>query len=220
MNNKKEYERSTLTDKITQTLIDSGKTAIDISSPLSACKLVLENIEQRNQDRFIENVLSELKNVDAKSLDLYKSLKRLYFSVQVINKVITEEKRKRLLRLTVNGIINQSKIQDDIYELYVNIINELTDTEFLLLLKIDEIEKQHENETMNIQTENKIGEQLINELRLSKDTFDSYIARLKSKGLILDLGGGFINYKSPFFSTFIHGNISLLFKELHNFIED
>ena len=49
--------RETNIDKFTQFIIDSGKFVVDVANPLGACKMALEQVEQRNEDRFIENVL-------------------------------------------------------------------------------------------------------------------------------------------------------------------
>jgi len=209
----------TKVDKFIQALIDSGKFVVDISNPLGACKKALEQIEQRNEDRFIENVLNDVNFADVKSLDAVKSLKRLYRSVQVINKAITQEKIDRFKKLTVNGIINQETISDDNFELFANIIDELTDSEFVMLSTIYNIEKQHEGETFNSK-QDELQENLLRGLNMTMEMFTSYVSRLKSKGLIIDTHGVLLTLNTPFYINIVDGKTSEMAKNLLDFIKN
>ncbi len=132
-----ELIRKTWKDTFAQYLIDSGKNAADIvdfvENPLGLCKKALETIEEHNRDRFIQEVLDGLKDVDTKSLDAEKSLQRLYKSVQVIAKAMTQDKLNRFKNLTINGIINQNSLSDDNYDLFVRLTDTLVDMEYVYL---------------------------------------------------------------------------------------
>ena len=209
--------RETKIDKFTQLLIDSGKFVISIQTPLLACKKALEQIELCNENRFIEMVLNDINSADVKSLDAVKSLKRLHRSLQAIHKVITQEKIGRFNTLTVNGMLNQKSISDDDFELFINIIDELTDTEFFLLSKIYNIEKEHEGEKFNPK-QDKIKENLLSESNMNLGMFTSYVNRLKSKGLIMEAHGVFLSYDTPFYISIVDGVTSELAKNLLKFI--
>ena len=101
-----ELIRKTWKDTVAQYLIDNGKNIVDCANPLGLCKKALETIEGHNRDRFIQEVLDGLKDVDAQSLDVVKSLQLLYKSSQVISKAMTKDKLNRFKNLTINGIIN------------------------------------------------------------------------------------------------------------------
>lgn len=131
--------RRTFNDMICQFLIDKGKNIVDLINPLTACKLALETIEEHNKNRHIAEVLEGLKYVDTESLKAEKSLERLHKSLQVIAKATTQDKINRFKQLTINGIIYQDEISDNDYELYLNIIDNLTDNEFLILSIINKI---------------------------------------------------------------------------------
>ncbi len=214
----KEIVRETKIDKFTQILIDSGKFVVDTSNPLSACKKALEQIEQNNEDKFIENVLNDVNSAGIESLDAVKSLKRLYRVTQVINKAITQDKINRFKYLTVNSILKQNSISDEEFELFVNIVDELTDIEYIMLLEIYKIEKQHEGESFN-NKQNDIENYLLNKLNISAGIFSSYVNRLKSKGLIIDAHGVFLSYDTPFYVNIVDGKISEMFANLLQFIE-
>lgn len=107
--------RKTLQDSICEFLIDSGKTVCDLTNPYSACKLGLELIEERNRNRFINEVLNGTKEVDVESLDAVKSISRLYKTLQVISKATTQDKKERFKQITINGIIEQKEIKDEDY---------------------------------------------------------------------------------------------------------
>ena len=182
---KKELIHKTKIDKIAQILIDSGKFLINTSTPLGACKMVLEHIEQHNEDRFIEDVLNDKKIADIESIDAVKSLKRLYRVIQVINKAITQDKINRFKRLTVNGIINHETLCDDKFELFVNMIDELTDTEYAIMHIINRIEEEHKGEEFDARVSKETEKQVLTELSMDNYTFISYITRLKGKGMII-----------------------------------
>lgn len=131
-----ELIRKTWKDTVAQYLIDNGKNIVDYATPLGLCKKALETIEEHNRDRFIQEVLDGLKDVDTTSLDAEKSLKRLYKSVQVIAKAMTQDKLNRFKNLTINGIINQNNLSDNDYETYLNIVDKLTDDEFIYLYNL------------------------------------------------------------------------------------
>lgn len=125
--------RKTFIDTVTQYLIDKGADIVDISSPLGACKLALEKIEEHNRDSFIEQVIQGLSKVDIESLDAVKSLQRLYKSLQVISKATTQDKINRFKNLTINGICQQEMLSDVDYDLFVRLTDTLTDAEFMYL---------------------------------------------------------------------------------------
>ncbi len=131
-----ELIRKTWKDTVAQYLIDNGKNIVDCANPLGLCKKALETIEGHNRDRFIQEVLDGLKDVDAQSLDVVKSLQLLYKSSQVISKAMTKDKLNRFKNLTINGIINQNSLSDNDYETYLNIVDKLTDDEFIYLYNL------------------------------------------------------------------------------------
>ena len=139
--------RKTFIDSITEYLLDTGKNIANLASPTSILKASLDNIENKNEEEFINSVLSNLVNIDIQSLDAVRSLNRLYKSLLVISKATTQEKIDRFIELTVNGIIAQEQLSDEDYELFVNIVDELTDQEFLILHTINEFELPHIGET-------------------------------------------------------------------------
>ncbi len=214
-----ELIRKTLNDSITEFLISSGRGIATCVNPLNLFKEALTYIETRNEDNFIKGVLDETKKIDTQSLDAVKSLKRLYKSVQVIAKATTNDKIERFKRLTVNGICYPDRISDSDYELYVNIIDELSDTEFLILYKINQIENEHIGEKFNNPVSEEIGKILLSDLNMDLELFTSYIFRLKAKGLIVDAHGHWMSMDTPFFVGIVDGKISKLYKNLLEFIE-
>lgn len=214
-----ELTRKTLNDTITEFLISSGRGIAVCMNPLDLCKEALTYIETHNEDNFINEVLDETKKIDIQSLDAVKSLKRLYKSVQVIAKATTNTKIERFKKLTVNGICYQEKISDPDYDLYVNIIDELSDTEFLILYKINQIENEHIGEKFNNPISEEVGKILLSDLNMDSELFTSYIFRLKAKGLIVDAHGHWMRVDTPFFIGIVDGKISKLYKNLLNFIE-
>ncbi|OLA95029.1 MAG: hypothetical protein BHW64_00825 [Candidatus Melainabacteria bacterium LEY3_CP_29_8] len=125
--------RKTILNSIAQFAIDKGCDYVDMSNPLSFCKLGLKKLEEHNRDRFIENVLAGIATVDTESLDAEKSLQRLYKSLQVISKATTQDKINRFKTLTINGILEQNSLTDSDYELFVRLTDTLTDLEFTYL---------------------------------------------------------------------------------------
>ena len=227
-------------DKITQILIGSGKFVIDASNPLGACKMALEQIEQHNEDSFIDSVLNDINSADVESLDAIKSLKRLYRATQAIHKATTQEKINRFKKLTVNGIINQDNLSDDNFELFVNIIDDLTDTEYLIMSIINRIEEEHKGEKFDTRISKVTEKQILAELSMNNYTFISYITRLKGKGMItppilsplmgsdeakelfgdmmLTSGCNFMADYEKFCINNVNGHVSELFKQLLNYI--
>jgi len=214
-----ELIRKTLNDSITEFLISNGRGLVACMNPLDLCKEALTYIETRNEDNFINEVLNETKKIDTQSLDAVKSLERLYKSVQVIAKATTNDKIERFKKLTVNGICYPDRISDSDYELYVNIIDELSDTEFLILYKINKIENEHIGEKFNNPVTEEIGKILLSDLNMDSKLFTSYIFRLKAKGLIVDAHGHWMSMDTPFFVGIVDGKISKLYKNLLEFIE-
>ncbi len=210
--------RITSTDKFTQFLIDSGKFVVDVSSPLGACKRALEQVEQRNEDRFIESVLNDVNAADIESLDAVKSLKRLYKVIQVVNKAITQDKINRFKTLTVNGIINQESLSDDNFELFVNIIDELTDTEYSLLVEIYNIEKK-EGKSFNMKR-GPVIDQILEKFQFSMDFLESYIYRLKAMGLLTNEHGFYNNGNTLVYKGIVDGKLSDMATGLIKFIEE
>ena len=191
---------------------------LNVSQPLELCKSALDYIETRNEDRFIQEVLIGLAEANFENLKIHKSLARLYKSIQVISKVTTEEKLLRFKKLTINGIIYQEVLSDNDYELYVNIIDELTDMEFIILNHIYNIEKEHKDETINIPISDEIGNRLLFQLDMDAELFSSYIGRLKAKGLINSAHGHWLSYSTPFYLNIVDGRTSVLFQKLVDFI--
>ncbi len=189
--------RESFIDKITQVSIDLGKIASEIGAnidpvsgtinPLGLCKIVFDMVEKSNVDNFITAVLTDKKLADIKSLDTVKPLKRLYRATQAIHKVMTQEKINRFKLLTVNGIRNKESLSDDKFELFINLIDELTDTEFLIMSIINRIEEEHSGEKFDIKVSKATEKQILAELSMDNYTFISYITRLKGKGMITPL---------------------------------
>ena len=211
----KEAIRETKIDKFTQVLIDSGEFVVDVSSPLGACKRALEQVEQRNEDIFIENVLNDVNAADIESLDAVKSLKRLYRVIQVINKAITQDKINRFKTLTVNGIINQDKIDDSQFELFVNIIDELTDIEFVILDEINKLEIASKNDKF-ILNQDMLVEAMAKTLNINQ--LESFMYRLKAKGMITGAYGFDYAQNALLYKGVIDGKLSNMAKELLDFI--
>lgn len=219
--------RETAMDKIIQVSIDLGKISSEIGAnidpvsgiinPLGLCKIVFEMVEKSNVDNFITAVLTDKKLADIKSIDSVKPLKRLYRATQAIHKATTQEKINRFKKLTVNGILNQDSLSDDNFELFVNIIDELTDTEFIMLTKIYHIEQEHKGERFNAK-QDEIENKILKELEMNKGMFVSYVHRLKSKGLIVEAHGFFMNYNTPFYVSMVNGKISEMAEKLIEFI--
>ena len=120
-------------------------------NPIAACKIGMQKIKDKKKDQFINDVLGDLKNIDLKDIEAEKSLAKLYKSLQVIAKATTQEKINRFKKLTVNGIIYQDEISENDYELYLRLVEELTDIEFLILSIIYELHS-------NILVHNKIDQ--------------------------------------------------------------
>lgn len=167
--------RKTFNDSLCQFLIDNGKKAVDLANPLSACKLALETLEEHNKDRFIEDVLKGLRNVDTESLKAEKSLERLYKSLQVIAKATTQDKINRFKKLTINGIIYQNSTSDNDYELYLSLVDNLNDMEILVLKYLLDI-------TIPTGKDNSI-ETFYNKTGITKQELKSYVQRLVSYGI-------------------------------------
>ncbi len=210
--------RKTSIDAIEENLIDVGKNITNLSSLSAAAKSALEKAEKYNEDRFINLVLNGNK-IDLQSLDAVRNIKRLYKSLQVVSKAITQEKIDRFVKLTVNGIIAQEQLSDEDYELFVNIVDELTDQEFLILHTINEFELPHVDKSINEPLSEQLSAELLSRLNMDEALFKSYVARLKAKGLIIDEHGSIISYKTKFFIDIVDGNISVLYKKLIEFLE-
>lgn len=210
--------RKTSIDAIEENLIDVGKNITNLSSLSAAAKSALEKAEKYNEDRFINLVLNGNK-IDLQSLDAVRNIKRLYKSIQVVSKAITQEKIDRFVKLTANGIMAQDQISDEDYELFVNIVDELTDQEFLILHTINEFELPHVDKPINEPLSRQLSEELLSSLNMDEALFKSYVSRLKAKGLIIDEHGSIISYKTKFFIDIVDGNISVLYKKLIEFLE-
>ncbi len=120
-------------EKVEDFLIDKGKKVCELAHPISTVKYILEKFEEKKQKIFLQEVLYGLKNVDIKTLNRHKSLQRLYKSVQVIAKAMTQDKLNRFKNLTINGIINQNSLSDDNYDLFVRLTDTLVDMEYIYL---------------------------------------------------------------------------------------
>lgn len=103
--------------------------------------------------------------------------------------------------------------------MYVNIIDELSDTEFLILYKINKIENEHIGEKFNNPVSEEIGKTLLSDLNMDSKLFTSFIFRLKAKGLIVDAHRHWMSMDIPFFIGIVDGKISKLYKNLLEFIE-
>lgn len=212
--------RKKFIDSITEYLIDSGKNIANLASPTSILKASLDNIENKNEEEFIRSVLSNLVNIDIQSLDAVRSLKRLYKSLQVISKATTQEKIDRFIELTVNGIIAQDQISDNDYELFVNIVDELTDQEFLILHTISEFELPYVDMSINESLSKQLSKELLSFVNMDEALFKSYVSRLKAKGLIVKQHGTTLTKNTKFCINIVDGNISVLYKKLIEFLEN
>ena len=109
------------------------------ASPVDVWKLGFQIIKDKKDENFLNDVLNGVKNVTVENIKAEKSLERLYKSLQVIAKATTNEKIERFKRFTINGMIYQNEISDNDYELYLNILDNLTDKEFIILSIINKI---------------------------------------------------------------------------------
>lgn len=177
-----ELIRKTWKDTVAQYLIDSGKNIVDCVTPLGLCKKALETIEEHNRDRFIQEVLDGLKDVDTTSLDAEKSLKRLYKSSQVISKAMTQDKINRFKNLTINGIINQNSLSDDNYDLFVRLTDTLVDIEYIYLYTLVKFERS--KKTALDHTEKKVIDELKEKYGISCSKLDFIRNSLAGYGLV------------------------------------
>lgn len=122
---------------IEQFVLESGVNLP--ASPIDICKLGFQIIKDKKEEAFINDVLNSKANVDTSVFKTQKLLERLYKVTQVIAKATTQDKINRFKKLTINGIIYQNEISDDDYELYLNILDNLTDNEFLILSIINKL---------------------------------------------------------------------------------
>jgi len=118
-------------------LINAGLN-IPTSTP-DAIKSACQFWKNKKEESYFNDILSDIIKIDSSSLNFEKSLERIYLPLQVIAKVTTKEKMDRFKKLTINGIIYQNEISDNDYELYLNILDNLTDKEFIILSIINKI---------------------------------------------------------------------------------
>jgi len=144
-------------------------------SPIAACKLGLQQIKEKREEQFIQEVLEDLKKVDLKDIQAEKSLSKLYKSLQVIAKATTQEKINRFKKLTVNGIIYQNSTSEDDYGLYLRLVDELNDSEFLVLNYLLEITIPN-GKDKSIKT-------FYSETGIDKQKLKSFLQRLESFGV-------------------------------------
>jgi|GEM_PF-1609947 len=201
------------------------------TGPVDACKKALHSIKEKKKDKFLNDILQDLIKIDASDLLAEKSIERLYKSLQVIAKVTTEEKINRFKKLTINGIIYQNETTENEYELYLNILDSITEYEFIILSILndfyptilitgrkdescgflDEINYSNykkiinEFKTKKVQV-NILEKELIDILKeatkLKSDEISDYKRLLNSKGLVeLDIVFGGDYYKFKSIST-------------------
>lgn len=178
---------------------------------IDICKLGFQFIKDKKEEKFITDVLNSKVNIDTSALSTQKSIERLYKVTQVIAKATTQEKINRFKKLTINGILFQNEISDNDYELYLNILDNLTDNEFLILSiinkiyptilinnhpdpycgykgkitlsNLDDIIAKYKNDTQISMTEDNLFE-ILKEATGIQEEMNSYMLILYSKGLI------------------------------------
>ncbi len=154
-------------------LLEAGLQIPD--NPIAACKLGLQQIKDRKEEQFIKEVLEDLKKIDLKDIQVEKSLAKLYKSLQVIAKATTQEKINRFKKLTVNGIIYQNSTSENDYDLYLRLVDELNDSEFLVLNYLLEITIPN-GKDKNIKT-------FYSKTGIDRQKLKSFLQRLESFGV-------------------------------------
>lgn len=140
---------------------------------VSACQLGLSKLKEQREEKFISDVLNDLKAIGIKELKTEQFLSRLYLTSLVIAKAQTHDKYIRFKSLIVNSTI--FKISDDEYELYKDIIESISDIEFLILKYLRDITIP-DGKDKDIQTFYDIT-------GLNKQKIKSHLQRLESYGL-------------------------------------
>ena len=181
--------RTSIGKKIEEFVIGAGANLP--SSPIDVAKLGFQIIKDKKEETFLNEVLNEVTNVTAADINAIKSLERLYKSLQVIAKATTQDKITRFKNLTINGIISQNELSDNNYELYLRLIDELTDEEFIYLNSL----VKNLDRTLNFNNDSEENKELISQyekaneliklkLELSDEKLDLYRNTLAGKGLV------------------------------------
>lgn len=131
----------------------------------------------KRQEQFLIDVIEDRLKISQSEVDKTSFLKRFYLTSQVVAKAQTQEKYNRFKKLLLNSTLFE--VADDDYELYNNLIDELTDKEFVFLSHISKLKQQgipQENANEYKDCCDKLG---------NKDEKNLLQARLAGKGLIL-----------------------------------
>lgn len=159
--------------QIEEIVIDAGLKIPD--SPIASLKLGLQLIKDKREEQFLTDLLSSLTHIGLKDINANKSLEKIYKSLQVIAKATTQEKINRFKKLTINGIFYQNSTSDNDYELYLSLVDNLNDEEFLALKYLLDI-------TIPSGKDNSI-ESFYKKTGIRKQELRSYIQRLVSYGV-------------------------------------
>lgn len=242
----KKYYRPDKSEQLLHKGITVGNFLADMVSPLlPPCKIIstiLDNYVKKEEENFIESVLNNEKIIDQNSLEMFEHLDRLRKTMLVIWKVKTEEKKKHFFNLTVNGLLQKGNITDDEYDIFVQMLDELSDIEFKMLMAICEIEDAHKNQKYDSKLSIDAERELLTRLGMTMDIFLAFVSRLKGKGLIVPLtfsisnddktfvdsdevvplcisnGGNVYGDIEEFYINAVDGHVSKLFKNLLCFI--
>ncbi|MDP4182364.1 MAG: hypothetical protein Q8942_14900 [Bacillota bacterium] len=164
------------------------------NSPITALKLALQKWKDKKDEQFIVEIIDGLKRIDLKDIQAEKSFNKIYKTLQVIAKATTQEKINRFKKLTINGIVYQNEITENEYELYLHILDNLTDKEFIILSIIHQIHSiilicNHEDEYCGFKEEinGSNFERVINYLKDNKQQI--WIKRDRLLNLLRELTG-------------------------------
>lgn len=242
----KKYYRPDKSEQLLHKGLTVGKFLASMVSPLfPPCEIItniLDNCVKKEEENFIESVLKNEKIIDQNSLEIFERFDRLRKTMLVIWKVKTEEKKKHFFNLTINGLLQKDNITDDKYDIFVQILDELSDIEFNMLMAICEIEDAHKNQKYDPKISIDAERELLTKLDMSREDFLAFVSRLKGKGLIVPLtfsvsnddktfgdsdevmplcisnGGNVYGDIEEFYINAVDGHVSKLFKNLLCFI--
>jgi hypothetical protein len=130
----------------------------------------------------------------------------------------SEEKIKNCARLLKSALDENTFVDTDEYEEYLQILDELTYREFLMLVKLDDYEKNypHKQGEDDIQRSERYWEpyknDLIEELNIPEQEIDSLMIRLTRTGCYETFTG------KSFGETGGKGKITVVFKRLKNLV--
>lgn len=185
--------------------------------PCSAINILCKELESFKQKEFMEQVLNDLQVIDMTTIEKNDFLNRFYLTYKTILKTQLNEKIKLLTLLFVKSIKLYSEINNDKFELFIKIIDNLTYSEFIILKMLCEKEKYLKiSQTDNAKITKKAYEEIKETLNINEELLIAYICRLKGQGLI-EITDVFADDSA--LEELNCGPISQLFKDLVEFIE-